>query len=74
MRQLVNTVVPRSLHALHQHQENITQLLEDRDWDRVNAEQINAARTAQVVNVCSVYYTVQYSFGRGKLLCIMLQI
>lgn len=47
VRQLVNTVVPRSLLALQQHQENITQLLAQKDWEKVNAEQINAARTAQ---------------------------
>ena len=48
MRQLVNTVVPRSLAALHQHQENLTRHLAEHEWDRVNTEQINAARTAQV--------------------------
>ena len=48
VRQLVNTVVPRSLVALQQHQENIAKLLEEREWDKVNTEQINAARTAQV--------------------------
>ena len=48
MRQLANTVVPRSLVALQQHQENIARHLGERDWDRVNIEQINAARTAQV--------------------------
>ena len=48
VRQLANTVVPRSLVALQQHQENIARHLAERDWDRVNTEQINAARTAQV--------------------------
>jgi septal ring factor EnvC (AmiA/AmiB activator) len=47
VRQLVNTVVPRSLVALQQHQENIAKLLEQKEWDKVNTEQINAARTAQ---------------------------
>ena len=57
LRQLVNTLVPRSLHALQQHQENIAQLLEEKEWDKVNTEQINAARTAQVNNnPCSVEY------------------
>lgn len=51
MRQLVNTVVPRSLVALQQHQETITQSLAQKDWDKVNSEQINAARTAQVYMV-----------------------
>lgn len=48
VRQLVNTVVPRSLVALQQHQENIAQLLGQKAWEKVNTEQINAARTAQV--------------------------
>ena len=48
MRQLVSSVVPRSLVALQQHQENIARLLLQKDWNRVNTEQINAARTVQV--------------------------
>lgn len=59
MRQLINTVVPRSLVALGQHQENITKLLAEKDWDKVNTEQINATRTAQV-------YTLSHILIRSK--------
>lgn len=65
VRQLANTVVPRSLVALQQHQENIARHLAEKDWDRVNAEQINAARTAQVHMYTTVYRVIvdlEYNF------------
>lgn len=45
---LSRTSVPHDLCRLQQHRENMTRLHAQQDWERLNAEQLNASRTVQV--------------------------
>ena len=42
------TSVPHDLSRLEQHKENMEKMREEGDWNKLNAEQINASRTVQV--------------------------
>lgn len=51
IRTLSRTSVPYDLRCLTQHMENMRTFQASGEWDKLNAEQINASRTVQVGNL-----------------------
>ncbi|XP_065888187.1 syntaxin-17-like [Dysidea avara] len=47
IHKFVNVALPADLGRLNRHKENILQYQHDKDWDKLNSEQLNASRTVQ---------------------------
>ncbi len=48
IQSLSQTSVPHDLGRLRQHKENMERMRENREWDKLHSEQMNASRTVQV--------------------------
>ena len=48
IRKFTDTALPHDLARLRQHKENILSFHQMKNWERLNAEQVNASRTVQV--------------------------
>ena len=48
IRTLSRTSVPHNLSRLQQHRENMVRFHREKNWEKLNGEQLNASRTVQV--------------------------
>ena len=48
VRRVTETLVPHDLARLNQHRENIVVLHRERNWQKLNSEQVNTHRIVQV--------------------------
>lgn len=48
VRRVTETLVPHDLARLNQHRENIVALHKEKNWQKLNSEQVNTYRIVQV--------------------------
>lgn len=49
VRRVTETLVPHDLARLNQHRENIVALHREKNWQKLNSEQVNTHRIVQVL-------------------------